>query len=180
MADVPDSKSGPRKRVWVQVPSSVLRPAASPNPCENQLFCNSLAPVGLILAWRCPEGRPNGNTPKEAEPLVLPVSPSRQTPPVTIGRVSEAGARAKSDQVSRGAMASASLSRLMWPGPQAANRSCPAWRFLNWMFGAISPVPWRRHEGSCTADPAAEAIQGLARRRPSRSRRIATRARCQS
>ena len=25
MADVPDSKSGPRKRVWVQVPPSVLK-----------------------------------------------------------------------------------------------------------------------------------------------------------
>ena len=29
MADVPDSKSGPRKRVWVQVPPSVLNSVIS-------------------------------------------------------------------------------------------------------------------------------------------------------
>ena len=32
MADAPDSKSGPRKRVWVQVPPSVLKRVQEENP----------------------------------------------------------------------------------------------------------------------------------------------------
>jgi hypothetical protein len=34
MADAPDSKSGPRKRVWVQVPPSVLNGLARFRECE--------------------------------------------------------------------------------------------------------------------------------------------------
>ena len=47
--------------------------------CKNRVFCNSSAPVGLTLAWRCPERQPHGFTAKEGERLVLPVPPSRQT-----------------------------------------------------------------------------------------------------
>ena len=36
MADAPDSKSGPRKRVWVQVPPSVLRRPRSA-PVDNRV-----------------------------------------------------------------------------------------------------------------------------------------------
>jgi hypothetical protein len=53
MADAPDSKSGPRKRVWVQVPPSVLMTC---DECETvrqsvllQLFRPSWADIGLTL-----------------------------------------------------------------------------------------------------------------------------------
>ncbi len=35
VADVPDSKSGPRKRVWVQVPPSLLNRLRHPNPPKD-------------------------------------------------------------------------------------------------------------------------------------------------
>ncbi len=52
MADAPDSKSGPRKRVWVQVPPPVLFPAKSHG---FQCFSRELAyDIALIFAEFAP------------------------------------------------------------------------------------------------------------------------------
>ena len=70
MADVPDSKSGPRKRVWVQVPPSVLGFCVDFfGDARLRRFCNSPALVGVILAWRCPDRQPHGHT-SEARALI--------------------------------------------------------------------------------------------------------------
>src|SRR6516164_11288914 len=52
MADAPDSKSGPRKGVWVQVPPSVLRTCGKSVPCVTMslatIWQQNCGDIGVI------------------------------------------------------------------------------------------------------------------------------------
>ena len=62
MADAPDSKSGPRKRVWVQVPPSVVRicvvSLATQVSSHLQFFCTHWGNIAMTVpgaATSCPQ-----------------------------------------------------------------------------------------------------------------------------